>query len=169
MNNGEKYSGSSPYPSVSKDIEKDLNLAGCLNASKLSELQTISEYIYQSIVLEEKYPDIAKMLEKTAMVEMRHYKILSQLIYRLGGDSGLNNRIRTLPLDILYKSDCEAVQKIRKTLLKNKYEEDSAAKEYRRLSKLSDDRKISRILERIGEDEELHAENFDMLLRKFSF
>ncbi len=169
MNMNEKYSVSLPYPSVSKCIEKDVSFASSLNTLRLGELQTISEYIYQSILLEDEYPDIAKALESTAIVEMRHYKILSKLMCELGADPYLNNRIRTLPLNISDKNDKNISCKVKKALTQHISEENSAKEEYLRLANCSRDPEITKILERIAYDEELHSELFDKILHKLTF
>ena len=166
MNTSEKYSIALPLPQVNECFEKDIAFANALNTSRLGELQTISEYIYQSIILEKKYPDISKTLEGIAIVEMKHYKILSQLMYALGVDPQTNNRIRTLPLGILDKNEETVLCKVRKTLLQNISEENSAKEEYRKLAKCSHDPKIAKILERIADDEELHSEIFSKLSSK---
>ena len=166
MNNSEKYSVSLPYPPTDVCFETELTFARALIPSLLGELQTVSDYIYQSIILEKEYPELSKTLEGIAIVEMRHYKMLSQLIYALGLDPHINNRIRTLPLGILYENDENVLCKIKKTLLQNISEEDSAKEEYRKLANCSHDSKIAKILERIADDEELHAEIFSKTLHK---
>ena len=164
MNINEKYSVSLPYPTISKCIKNDVSFASSLNASRLGELQTISEYIYQSILLESEYPEIAKALEGIAMVEMRHYKILSQLMHKLGADPNINNRIRTVPMNISDKNGKDILCKVKKTLLQNTAEESSSKEEYLRLAKCSPYPEIAKILKRIADDEELHSEIFDKIL-----
>ena len=169
MNMNEKYSVSLPYPTISKCIKNDVSFASSLNASRLGELQTISEYIYQSILLESEYPEVAKTLEGIAMVEMRHYKILSELMHKLGTDPYLNSRIRTVPLNTSHKSDKDISCKVKKTIEQNMAEENSSKEEYLRLAKCSHDPEIAKILERIAADEELHFGIFDKALHKLTF
>ena len=166
MNNSEKYSVSRPYPPTDECFTTDLPFSRALIPALLGELQTVSDYIYQSILLEKEYPYLSKTLEGIAIVEMRHYKMLSQLIYALGLDPHINNRIRTLPLGILDKNDETVLYKVKKTLLQNISEEDSAKEEYRKLANCSHDSKIAKILERIADDEELHSEIFSKILHK---
>ena len=169
MNMNEKYSASLPYPPISKCFEKSLSFASSLNASRLGELQTISEYIYQSILLEAQYPEVAKALEGIAMVEMRHYKILSELMHKLGVDPYLNNRIRTVPMNISGKNGKDILCKVKNALLQNISEENSSKEEYLRLAKSSPCSEIANILERIADDEGLHSEIFDTILQKLNF
>ena len=126
MNTSEKYSVSLPYPPANESFATDLNFARSLIAPLLGELQSVSDYIYQSIILEKEYPSLSKTLEGIAIVEMRHYKMLSQLIYALGLDPYINNRIRTLPLGILDKNDEIILCKVKKALLQSISEENSA-------------------------------------------
>ena len=72
-------------------------------------------------------------------------------------------------LDILDKSTEEILYKVRKTLAQNISGEKSAKEEYRKLAKCSCDSKISKILERIADDEELHEEIFEKILYKITF
>ena len=100
-------------------------------------------------MLEEHYPEISKALEGIAMVEMRHYKILSQLMLELGVDPYLNNRIRTLPMDISDKNGKDIICKVKKTLLRSMAEESDANEEYLKLAKCSGNKKTQKFLKEL--------------------
>ena len=62
-----------PNPSLARLLNNDLSAAK-------SEMTAIHQYTYQAWRLEKDYPEISKTLSEIAMVEMRHFHRLGQLI-----------------------------------------------------------------------------------------
>ena len=75
-----------PYPKIEVET-KNYSYANLLRkayASETSEDTAIHLYLYQSLILQEKYKDISNILKKISVVEMKHLEILGKLVLLLG-------------------------------------------------------------------------------------
>lgn len=91
MNREFQYSAQGPYPQV--------HVSGCNRAyadamlinlgSCDSEMSAVSRYFYDSLILEEQWPQAAECFRKISMVEMHHLHIFGELAYQLGADPRL--------------------------------------------------------------------------------
>ena len=59
------------------------------------ELNAVSEYIYQSILLEDTHPELAALLDSIAMDEMKHFRGLSRMLYCMGCDPGVRGTVKS--------------------------------------------------------------------------
>lgn len=83
-----KYSASMPYPSIQSG-PADLTCARILKtalASSKGEQTSVLQYVYQSWIFQEKYPEISEGMRQIAMVEMYHFDLLGKLILSLSGN-----------------------------------------------------------------------------------
>lgn len=55
-------------------------------AGVVSEMTAISQYVYNHIILEPKYGEVAELFEKISMAEMEHMEALGEAILAFGGD-----------------------------------------------------------------------------------
>lgn len=157
-----------PYPKIEVS-SKDVNLAYKLfnvYAGRISELSAITQYSFQSIYLKN-YHDLSNILEKISKVEMRHLKILGDLIKELG----------LTPYYVTYSCDKQATPwntdfidsttDYRSMLISNINSEVVAIKDYNDLISCTNDPNIKEIIKRIIIDEEHHLKIFTELLRQY--
>ena len=132
---------------------------------RVSELTSITQYVYQSFDKFDINPIFSSTLSQIAMVEMKHLELLGKTIKLLG----LNPQfkiINNFPVSywqskyVNYSSDL-------KEMLKDdiKIEKD-AIKNYQKDIDIINDKYIKKLLYRIIEDEKKHIECFYMLLNK---
>ena len=57
-------------------------------------LNSISEFIYQSVILEESSPSLASLSEAIALSELKHYRLLSHVARMHGIDHKINFRVK---------------------------------------------------------------------------
>ena len=82
------------YPYLN-GVKRDACLARGAVKALSDELNAISEYIYQSILLEDSDPELAALLDSLAMDEMRHFRGLSRMLYCMGEDPGMRGSVRS--------------------------------------------------------------------------
>lgn len=89
-----------PYPPVMVEgfNKRYAQLLQKNTASAMSELTSITQYIYHTWRLDERFSEIAKTMQKIAMVEMHHLDMLGQLIILLGGDPKYQARAGDYPV-----------------------------------------------------------------------
>ncbi len=138
-------------------IEKDMSLGCALYAPRMNELCFISEYIYQSIIFEDVYPELSECYNKLAMDEMNHYKLLSELQYRLGANPTVDIKQSIKAINICEDRDSIAPRAAIRSLRSYIRAELASADEYRKLAAKACNETISGILFRIADDEEAHA------------
>ncbi len=145
-----------PYPEVrvereNRSFAKMLSLA---YAGISGELPAIMQYEYSASVCAAREPyALSEVLSCISVCEMRHLKILAELILLLGELPvyiPANRRAMMNPASLFYGTDCAAI-------VKNALEsERRAIKLYTELIKFTADNYIKAILSRIIEDEEHH-------------
>lgn len=157
-----------PYPKI-EISKKDPVFAYKLlytYSGNISEFTAVTQYSFQSFYLKD-YKDLSRILEHIAEVEMKHLKILAELILTLGLTPyyvtyGCGNEAIPWNSDFIdYTTD------YRNMLLSNINSEVAAIKDYNRLINETNDPNIKDILNRIIIDEEKHIEIFSELLRQY--
>jgi bacterioferritin len=158
------YKSDLPYPEIScQDKNKSyVNLIQVNYAGAISELTATNQYIYHSLAISEKFKDVAHCLKHIAMVEMEHLEILGKLIIALGGNPRfeINKGGRELewsPKFIEYGSNLASM------LRENIDGEKAAIRQYKSTISLIKDDNITKILERIIVDEEIHIQTLGLL------
>lgn len=143
-----------PYPAVdSANSDNDLLRLYDLYAGRFSELTAICTYSYQSVIAQN--PCVERLVSGIAQVEMFHLKLLAKAIFALGGDpvyAGRYNYFSGRYAD--YEKDVCVF------LSNNAASERQTAENYREAARLSYNRQIKELLERIAMDEEMHVELF---------
>jgi len=156
-----------PYPKVEVQ-KKDPNLAYHilkLYAGNLSELTAVNQYSFQGIYLND-YKDLSKILENISIVEMRHLKILGELIEKLGliPYYATYNNNKPIPWNSDYVN---FTINYREMLVSDINGENDAIKEYKKIINMTDDSNIKAIINRIILDEERHIEILKKLLSQY--
>ncbi len=156
-----QVSARNPYPPIAAE-NPNRRLVIPLSydlASRQSEMTAIYTYTYDSFVLKAKYPELSELVLRIAEVEMHHLQILGQLITLLGGDP----RCASIGNGSYFPWNGTAVsyqRNLKTMLLQNKKAEQNAANTYLNQSKRIKDAKISAVLARMAEDEQLHSQIF---------
>lgn len=151
-----KFASELPYPEVEKQ--------DCLSEAKMlmpsyaglgGELTAITTYCFQSYISD---PRLKPALVAIARVEMTHFSLLGNAIYRLGGYPIIGSR------SYWNGSMANYTLSPKKFLAQNIESEKAAISIYERtiLNLKSDSAKL--LLERIILDEELHIKDFEELL-----
>ncbi len=147
-----------PYPKATIR-RKNMMLASALSQAyggKTGELTSISEYLYQSILCAEEYPAISELFEDLAKVEMRHFRILGEMICALGAP----------PKVCVHKDFCRRIPwsggypfyrtTLGEALAGSMRDEEHAAAFYRKLAGCVENESVSQLLLRLAKDEEHH-------------
>ncbi len=143
--------------SLFEAIEKDVALGRALTAPRMSELCFISEYIYQSIIFEDVYPELSARYNELAMDEMSHYKSLSELQYRLGVNPAVELKLSVKAINIKEDRDSIAPRAALRSLRSYIRAELASADEYRKLAECACDGSAAHYLFGLADDEEDHA------------
>ncbi|MCI8394239.1 MAG: hypothetical protein HFH86_01995 [Bacilli bacterium] len=159
-----KYRVELPYPSVA-EIQRNPEIAKLIMhayAGEVSEDTAIHQYLFQSVILQEKNPEVSKILEQISEVEMRHFRLLAEMIRNLGVypiylDPNFHTYNYFTSRYVSYEVDF-------KCLLKADIEaEQNAILNYESLIAVISDEAVCNVLRRIILDETLHLEIFEKL------
>ena len=154
-----------PYPEIGtlQPSEYEVRLIMPAYGGRGSETTAALSYMYQYYVLDEKYKEIATVLEQIAMTEMYHHEILGKLVVGFGGtpyyganrgfwQGGFVNYTR-LPKEIL-SVDVTS--------------EKDAIRLYREIAARTKSDTVKACVERIILDEEVHIGTLNELLGTLS-
>ena len=150
------------YPSLD-GTTCNFRLACEVARQQAAELNTISEYLYQSIMFRETMPGLSDMFDGIALDEMHHFRMLGELINRLGGDVRGRGGIC-----LREDKDSRAPVAAARTLGCNIAAERAAYNEYIRLASLAErmgQLPAAALLRRIACDERSHIERQEELLK----
>lgn len=133
-------------------------------ASGDSETTAIMTYTYQSYVVRQFDEDIADILMRISMVEMRHHKALGNLIVDLGGDPIIGGQGRFWT----GRNVCYA-RGLKEMLYSDIEAEEKAIEEYKRSIELIQTEGIDTLLNAIIEDEQTHITALKEILEYITF
>ena len=159
------FSSELPYPSIKIEFSHHqyarfmLDNMGGMN----SEMSTISMYLYNNLMVEENYRDIAVIYHKTSIVEMHHLNIFGKLAIALGEPPGLwsyqhNQRKYWSSSYNQYHHD------LKRLVHQSLHGELAAIRKYKEQVNYVDDRCIADNLKRIIIDEEIHVSIFEKVI-----
>lgn len=151
-----------PYPEVTGSAgQKTLANLYDLYAGRASEMTAICTYVYQHVLTEKEYAELAGLFMGIGGVEMRHLDLLAEAIYALGGDPVYAGRYSW------FSGSYADYTKDVKLMLQNDIETEKAAAEaYKQAANATDNQSLAELLMRIAMDEELHAELLTCALEK---
>lgn len=130
-------------------------------AASSSEMTTVHQYLYQSWIIEERYRNIGRVIQRIADVEERHFATIGKLIALLGGKPECRS---TNPTSYWKGDMVDYSRDIRTILTQNAKSEAFAANAYMEHSKMIRDPYISKMLVRLSLDEKLHHKIFSDFL-----
>lgn len=158
-----------PFPTTD-DICPDalsLRIISPAYASSTGELNAVLQYIYHSFFFESKgYSEIANTLKSIAVAEMYHLEILGKTILALGSAPVFS---QYPPGSFnFYSAKYVAYSGSLKTMLEDDIlGERQAIAGYKRIHNCLKNEQVRMIVARILQDEELHLETLEKLLRTF--
>ena len=147
---------------------KNLPLACEVARARAGELNSISEYLYLSIVFADALPELSEYWNKLAMEEMHHHRALGELILRLGGDPAERCAVRNSGMISLCE-DCDSRAPVAATraLKRNICDERQASENYRRLASIAErcgDTPAASLFRKFSADEAKHAKEQEAML-----
>ena len=155
-----------PYPSVEnvKCDNRTVRMLCDAYTGAVSELGAISEYSYQTIILENEFPVAADILECISVTEMKHFHCLGRLILGSGIDpairfSGRGGRQKTGLRPITVDEGW-----FRNAILTDIAAENDAVRMYEEIAHEASSGELKAIINRIILDERHHAELLTDLL-----
>ena len=157
-----------PYPEMT-DIKENPQYASLMLsnlAGLYSEMNAVSLYFYNHVILKDVWPELSVAMEKISIVEMHHLDIFAHLAYHLGADPRLWDCQQGCleywsPGYNVYPSHL-------KSLLENAIiQEQNTIAIYQQQITCIKERTIQKILLRIIEDEELHIQIFEYFLNEY--
>lgn len=157
-----------PYPEMT-DIKENPQYASLMLsnlAGLYSEMNAVSLYFYNHVILKDVWPELSVAMEKISIVEMHHLDIFAHLAYHLGADPRLWDCQQGCleywsPGYNVYPSHL-------KSLLENAIiQEQNTIAIYQQQITCIKERTIQKILHRIIEDEDLHIQIFEYFLNEY--
>lgn len=155
-----------PYPEV-KDIQPDYQFGRLLYdsyAGSKSELTTILTYEFQDFTNRDK-EELGNVLSAIAKQEMRHLKLLGEILVSLGLDPYYMNTYGKRWCSDNVRTNYGSLQEL---LDFNIESEKEAISEYKRLIDVCKYDNIKDVLARIIMDEENHVQIFEMLKEQYA-
>lgn len=164
-----KYSSDLAYPKieVEKENKEYAKLLLSAYSGRNSETTAIFEYIYQSIILDNKYGEILKNI---AIVEMKHLNILGQTIKLLGLDpmyiypNNIDNGFK-----YWNSSYVDYNNNLIHIISSNINDEKMAINNYNEIINKIDDKYVIEILKRLVLDEEIHLKILKNIQNELNF
>ena len=136
--------------------------------ARAGELNSVSEYLYLSIVFADALPELADYFEKRAMEEMHHHRALGELILRLGGDPAERSCVRNSgKINLCEDPDSRAPVAATRAIKNNIRDELQASENYRRLARIAEkcgDVSAARLFLQFAADETRHAKEQEGML-----
>ena len=150
-----------PYPEVTRVIPNERYASMLYDdyAGNLGELSAITQYIYEHIQFNDQ-PDLAKIMKRIAIEEMKHLDIVGDIIKRLG-----KKAIYQDTKGILWsaKNVQYDFNNITEMMDFNIYSENKAIEGYRKAIVYTNQLNLKRLWERIIMDEKTHRMIFEMI------
>ncbi len=147
---------------------RNLPLACEVARARAGELNSISEYLYLSIVFDDALPELSEYWNRLAMEEMHHHRALGELILRLGGDPAERCAVRNSGrINLCEDRDSRAPVAATRAIKNNITEERHAAENYKRLATIAErcgDFGAVAFLGKRAADEIRHAEEQEAML-----
>ena len=158
-NSGYNIVVDSPYPPIQSEVRQNEYAYAMLSniGSAVSEMSTISSYVYNSVILSHEYGDLAECFHKMSIVEMHHLKIFASFALQMGADPRLwsLNKRRPHYWTPAYNNYPREIREMIENSIRG---EEGAVQKYTRQTKTIRDANIIENLERIIIDEQRHIE-----------
>lgn len=152
-----------PYPEIENAIPSmfEVRLIKLNNFSRRGEFSAINTYLYQHFILAEDFPEVANMLRQIAVVEMKHYELLSEAVVKFGGNPNLTDGRG----NVWTGRNVLQIRNLRDILLADIKLEEEAIKNYETSTLKTQNQSLANLFLRIAEDEKLHVTALKNLLK----
>ncbi len=167
-----QYMANKSYPEIRVERKNEYyaNLLLADYSGINGELTAISQYVFQDFNYFKEYSKFAQVIGKIAMVEMRHLELLGKTIKLLGvkPEFKFKDNLSCFYLNWnssyvnYYNTDIFSLLKL------NIIKEKITIKNYKYHISIINDKYIKRLLERIIEDEQIHIECFQELIKEYN-
>ena len=151
-----------------KEHHKNIPLACEAARARAGELNSVSEYLYLSIMFADAYPELSQYFEKLAMEEMHHHRALGELILRLGGDPAERSTVRNSGrINLCEDRDSRAPVAATRALKNNIMSERRDSENYCRLAAIAErcgDISAATLFSQFAADEARHAREQEKML-----
>jgi rubrerythrin len=151
-----------------KQNRKNIPLACEAARARAGELNSVSEYLYLSIMFADALPELSEYWSHLAMEEMHHHRALGELILRLGGDPAERSCVRNSgKIDLCQDCDSRAPVAATRALKNNILDERRAAENYSRLAGIAErcgDLSAASLFKKLSADEARHAKEQEGML-----
>ena len=162
-----EYILNTPYPSIDQ-LEVNVTY-GQIMLSNLgglhSEMNTVALYFYNSVILEQLWPDLSIAMKQMSQTEMKHLDIIARMCSRLGVDP----RLWDCQNDFLeyWSPGYNVYPRQITSMLENAIiQEQNTITTYHYQINCIDEPIIQDVLKRIIEDEQLHVEILQSFLKE---
>lgn len=151
-----------------KEHHKNIPLACEAARARAGELNSVSEYLYLSIMFADAYPELSEYFEKLSMEEMHHHRALGELILRLGGDPAERSTVRNSGrINLCEDRDSRAPVAATRALKNNIMSERRDSENYCRLAAIAErcgDISAATLFSQFAADEARHAREQEKML-----
>ena len=148
--------------------QSNLPLACEAARARAGELNSVSEYLYLSIVFADALPELSEYWNKLAMEEMHHHRALGELILRLGGDPAERCAVRNSGrINLCQDCDSRAPVAATRAIKNNIADERRTAENYKRLAAIAErcgDVSAAALFRKLAADEARHAKEQENML-----
>lgn len=150
-----------PFPEVTRVIPNERYATMLYDdfAGDLGELSAITQYIYEHIQLNDQ-PDLAKIMKRIAIEEMKHLDIVGDIIKRSGKKAIYQDAKGILWSAKNVKYEFKGIKEIMDF---NIYSENKAIEGYRKAIMYTNQMSLKRLWERIIVDEKTHKMIFERI------
>lgn len=158
-----------PYPPVQSGGHKREYAYAMLSniASNICEMNAISLYFYNSVILNPDYAEFARCFDEVSIIEMHHLNIFATLAYQMGVDPRLWSS-RNRRAHYWSPSYNQYPRKIREVIENSIKGEEATIAKYNKQMQIINDANIVENLKRIIIDEKRHIEVFNMMLESLN-
>lgn len=156
------FESNDPYPEITAELrnQKDIRTLKTLTFGRDGELTAILTYIFQHTILPNDLETLKEILRQIAIVEMKHYEVLSEAVVKLGGTPTLTDGRG----NVWTGRNVSSITNPKRILETNAKGEREAIAAYNRAARETENESLSLLYKRIAEDEKLHLEIFEKLL-----
>ena len=152
-NHHENNQGSPFHPRFCGCIAHDPKMARAVEEMYADELHAISAYTYRSLLC-----DRSDLFIDLSKDEMRHFRLLGELILALGGNPVIRTQVRVDACELDRGDACASSKGCRQMLYESIREEKRAIDRYQTLMGCTNDRIVRSVLSGIIDDEQHHVE-----------
>lgn len=122
-----------------------------------AELSSVAAYTYRSLVTEGISGELSTLLDRIAVDECEHFRLVGSIIVSMGGNPVIRSRVQTEPYDFAGLSPQKTEITVCRMLREAMQEEREEIDRYQTLMGRTDDRVLRSFLAQIIADEERHV------------